>query len=495
MSDTPCSDECNYLIKLADRLASSIDDADERLKSWRESASTLLKSPEIESLQGEKTLELLSLQLRSEWLRYANSVSSRYLKSPPSFQLPVIPSGDKAATPYDRWMEPVVLEKRAVTYHTAPEGWHADHVMFNTGMGAITCLLLVMRTMFQPGSANPLRLHGLGGYFEIMDLITANHDELFQTQIFEDQALLHESVSAGGSQLIYIEPVSCRFSLDVFDLDRFLAAWQQRPANVPTVLIFDTTLTGNLFPVEEVLERMNPHKPAAVIQVSSTLKLDQEGLEFSNGGLMSIYSTKPESTVDTSFRMRRFRSAMGLGLGMDQIAALDYPGFLDQAVTDYHSTLVFENNAYVARRMDAGNDLLFDAKSHPVLSDSPDYKWAVAPFVYLRLRKGSNKEDLQFLKYVFFTEAEKRGLVFQPGSSFGFRGHRCELGGIRDIAGYETIRIAMGSRRGPCIDEAVNMVNEISHTQTFDKLRSLYPELVEVARKAAEQKKKHFGIR
>jgi len=493
MSDTPCSDECNYLIELAHRLETSIEDAGERLKLWHESANALLQSPDIESLAGERALEQLSLQLRSEWLRYANSISSCYLKSPPSFQLPRIPSGDTAATPYDRWMQPIALEKRANNYHRVPEGWHADHVMFNTGMGAITCMLLVMRTMFHPRAASPLRFHGLGGYFEIMDLITANNDELFQARIFQDQKQLRDSVSVGGSQLLYIEPVSCRFNLDIFDLEKFLSAWKQRPGNIPTILIFDTTLTGNLFPIEEVLTRTDPYKPAVVIQISSTLKLDQEGLEFSNGGLMSVYSTKPENTADMSFRMRRFRSAMGLGLNMDQIAALDYPGFLEQAISDRHSAAIFETNEYVARRVDAGDGLLFDSISHPALNGDSTCPWAVAPFVYLRLRKGSNKEDLEFLKYVFFTESQKRNMTFQPGSSFGFRGHRCELGGIRDVPGYETIRVAMGCRRGPNIQEAIQLINELSHMQTFDKLRAKYPALVEVARNAAEQKKKHFG--
>ena len=84
MSDTPCAEECIYLINLANRLGASMEDADTRLKSWHDSARSLLQSSEIESLAGEQALEQLSLQLRREWLRYANSISSRYLKSPPS---------------------------------------------------------------------------------------------------------------------------------------------------------------------------------------------------------------------------------------------------------------------------------------------------------------------------------------------------------------------------------------------------------------------------
>jgi len=493
MSETPCYDECRYLIRLADRLESLISAENSGLKDWRDRANALLHSQDLESLTGERTLDDLALQLRREWLHFANSVSSRYFRSPTSFQLPRLPSGSAAPTPYDRWMQPVSLEQRASGYHPAPEGWRADHVLFNTGMGVVTCLLPVLRTMFQPRTDSPLRMHGLGGYFEIMDLITANNDDLFQASIFRDQAQLRTSVSSGESQVIYVEPVSCRFDLDVFDLDAFLDAWKQRPQNIPGVIVFDTTLTANRFPIAEVLQRLQPGKPWAVVQFSSVLKLDQEGLEFSNGGLMSVYSVNAGNMEDFSFRMRRFRSAMGLGLTMDQLAMLDYPGFMDQAIIERHANAIFENNAYLAKRVDTGEDLLFDSKSHPVLNGDTEYPWAVAPFVYFQLRKGSDKEDLQLLKHVFYNEAEKRGLTFMPGSSFGFRGHRCELGGIRDVPGYETIRVAMGARKGPNVDEAVKLLNDLGLMRDFGRIREMYPELVDVARKEAEQKKKYFG--
>ncbi len=452
----------------------------------------MLDDPVLESDAGEAELDRLTILLRSGWLMHANSVSSRYFKSPPSFQRPVTPSGAVALTPYDRWMEPVALEARARNYRRALPGWHVDHVMFNTGMSAMTGLFMVMRTMFQPRAAAPLHCHGLGGYFEIMDLMAANNDELFRTNIVHSQEALMESVSAGGSQLLYVEPVSCRFDLEVFDIESFLNAWQKRPARVPSVLIFDTTLTGNLFPVADLLKRMGSHQPLAVIQVSSMIKLDQEGMEFSNGGLMSIYSANRGVVEDLSFRMRRFRSAMGLSMGMDQVAALDYPGFLDSSVMARHSQSVFENNAAVARKVEVGEDRLFASCSHPSINAAGGARaWSVAPFFYLRLRPGSTKEDLQLLKFVVNSEVESRGMAFQPGSSFGFRGHRCELGGIRDVDGYETIRVAMGSRPGPALEGVISLLNELSRVGDFDTLRARYPGLIEIARKADEAKKKH----
>jgi len=223
------------------------------IASWYATLDKVCGSSDIESVQGEQKLDQLALDLRTGWLQYANSVSSRWLKSPPDFQVPTLPSGEEAGVAYDRWLEPASLEARAAEYRPAPPGWFAEHSVFNTGMAAVTTLFAVLRTMFQPAPANPLRLHGLGGYFEVMDIIAANNDALFQTQIMPDQAPLLESIARGGSQIIYIEPVSCRFSLEVIHIERFFEAWMKRPANSPAVLIFDTTLTANRFPISDVL--------------------------------------------------------------------------------------------------------------------------------------------------------------------------------------------------------------------------------------------------
>jgi hypothetical protein len=276
--------------------------------------------------------------------------------------------------------------------------------------------------------------------------------------------------------------VSTTFAMGVFDLDGFLQAWEQRTGQIPAIIVFDTTVVGNTFPIESALKRMITPKPNLVIQISSTLKLDQEGLEFSNGGLMSIYAPAKPDVEDIASRMRKYRAALGLGLTLEQIAALDYPGFLDREITDNHCARIFQHNAQLAVQLEVGDDLLFARKSHPALQEQPSRPWAVAPFVYVRLREGSGKADRVFLRKVFSVEGATRGLAFQPGSSFGFRAHRCEMGGIRDQPATETIRFAMGCRKGPSIEKTIEFINEISLMKTFQHLGARYPALQESAR-------------
>lgn len=490
MTSPHCHDECEYLIQLADRMAASVEDRESLFQAWRDRANALLISPQLESLQGEQELEKLSLDLRTEWLRYANAVSSRYMKSPPHFQTVRLPSGDKAPFPYDRWNTPVHLEQRAIVYHKPPPDWTADHLLFNSGMGAISCLFQVIRKLYQPGTDAALQLHGIGGYFEIMDLMKTTDDSLFQFEIFSTQHQLQESVASASSQLLYIEPVYTRDgSLEVFDMEGFLRAWQRRPGNTPTIIILDTTFVGNVFPVNQFLEQLSPHKPQTVIQISSTLKLDQEGLEFSNAGLMSLFSVKEPVINGIAARLRKFRAMTGLGLTLEQIAALDYPGFLDRDYCDRHSNAVFANNARLALDIEAGPGMLFIGKYHPVLREYPSRTWAVAPFVNLQLESDTTKHDRELLKHVLFKEARLRGLSFRPGSSFGFREHRVETS-IQNEQGPQVIRVAMGCRKGPSVEGTIQLLNDISHMKSFTPVKDKYPELVETVRKFAEQKQK-----
>ena len=467
-----------------------MDQDDLQLQAWRDRARELLASTELETMQGEQELEKLSMDLRTVWLRHANFISSHYMKSPPHFQTVRMPSGQKSPFPYDRWNTPAYLEQRAAFYRQPPPEWTADHILFNSGMGAIACLLQVIRGLYQPRTGNALRLHGIGGYFEIMDLMKATDDDLFRLEIFPEQRKFQDSVARAESQLLYVEPVYTRDgSLEVFDMEGFLRAWQQRPGNILSTIILDTTFVGNTFPVSQFLEQLTPHRPQAVIQVSSTLKLDQEGLEFSNAGLMSLYSDKAPIVKGMAARLRNFRATTGLGLTLEQIAALDYPGYLDRDLCDRHSDSVFANNAQLALELEAGPGMLFIGKHHPALQEYPSRDWAVSPFVNLQLDPNTEQQDRELLKHVLFKEARLRGLSFRPGSSFGFRAHRVETS-IQNEQGTQVIRVAMGCRNGPSVEGTIQLLNDISRMKSFAAIREKYPDLVEIVRKFSEQKPK-----
>lgn len=487
MPSTPCKDEHDYLVRLADRLGTHMQDSEDSLNVWRKQAAELAREEYLENLQGEAGLEQMSLQLRTEWLRHANRISSRYLKSPPHFQVVHLPSGDKNPFPYDRWNKPWPLEARAAAFRPAPSGWTAEQVMFNSGMGAVICLLQVMRHMYQPRTGQTLQCHGVGGYFEIMDLMQDIQDDLLRFTIHDNHGEFLQSVAREEAPLVYIEPVyTGAGELRELDIDDFLAAWRQRQGKVPSTLILDTTFVGNRLHLADILPRLAPHPPRAVIQISSLLKLDQEGLEFSNAGLMTIYSANAEIATGVAKRMRKFRAAMGLGLTFEQTTALDYPGFLDPALSERHASAVFGNNARLAAALETGPDLLFTGKSHPSLRHATAGTLGIAPFVNVFLPADTSKYDRELLKHTLHAEANRRGISFQPGSSFGFRSHRVETS-IQSRDGTQVIRVAMGCRNGPSVTATIELLNEFSRMATFDTLRLRYPKLDSISRQFADQ--------
>ena len=84
-----------------------------------------------------------------------------------------------------------------------------------------------------------------------------------------------------------------------------------------------------------------------------------------------------------------------MGLTLDQIAALDYPSFLDRDLCDRYSNGVFANNARLALDIEAGPGMIFIGKYHPALQEYPSRSWAVAPFVNLQLEPDTDKESYQ----------------------------------------------------------------------------------------------------
>jgi len=57
-------------------------------------------------------------------------------------------------------------------------------------------------------------------------------------------------------------------------------------------------------------------------------------------------------------------------------------------------------------------------------------------------------------------EARKRGLVFDKGCSFGFRGHRFET--VRPEVGPPFLRVAMGRRGGPSFEGILRLFRTLT---------------------------------
>jgi hypothetical protein len=450
---------------------------------WRARAEALLKNPKLETAEGEQMLENLSLELRRRWLQRAHLRSDGYMMSPPHSQRKLLPGDVRLSYPYDRWVKPQDLEHRLKQHRPAPQGWLCEARVFSSGMSALTTVLQVLRAFGSDMwgvSKSPLSLHWFGGYFEITKALEVLCDARFQGRKHAQQKNLHDAIAQGKPDIILIEPVAANIDLDVFDMQAFVAAWKLRPENRPCIIVLDTSLVGDSFPVEAFCHQLSDHPPRLVINIRSGLKLDQNGLELSNLGLMTLLTPNLEghrerlSQLGNSLRI--VRTTFGVNLSGDECAALSAPFVLDAQSLTNHSQAVFANNQRLGEALSQKikpESGLFSQVIHPALGADKDKSWAVAPYVNLRYRSDDHS-DRALLRAVIENLAFRRKLTFLSGSSFGFRAHRFEMGFIRGTK-FSTLRIAMGARPGPSCDGVIALFEELADFQDMNALRAAYP--------------------
>ncbi|MEV4577354.1 hypothetical protein AB0K16_29345 [Nonomuraea jabiensis] len=427
-------------------------------------------------LAAEQELEQLAVRLRRALLARAHDHSDPHFRSPVHGPARPLPSGDTSGHIYERSANPTALEGRVAKAAPPPRGWRADHVMFSSGTAAISGLLQCYRSMVRGSERDPLRAGVWGGYFETDMLF-----ELLKSGAFTWDAVPDVISAVGGGQhdLLFIEPVRYTWDLTTLDLPAFVRAWRARSPRRTRVLVFDTTLASFTWPSARVLESLHDGSPLLVIEVRSGLKLDQQGLELANLGIVSIYSCHEDEGTPTAEQfgqyLRLIRSITGTALSMDAMAVLDTPFMAAPVWVARHAGQVFLNNQTLAAAL-AQESGLFSKIAHPSLTVASG-PLRHAPFVVCQLAE-DHIANHGFLLAVVREEVRRRGIRLDWGSSFGFRSHRWEtiIPRVQDRRGL--FKIAMGSRSGPSFEAAVELFRQLARYRDFDALRRAYPGLI-----------------
>jgi len=130
-----------------------------------------------------------------------------------------------------------------------------------------------------------------------------------------------------------------------------------------------------------------------------------------------------------------------------------------------HSRAVFDNNALLAQAMAKTNRLFAFAR--------PDCAWANAPYSIARL-PNADVSDYRQLESILTREADRRGIQFDHGGSFGFRFHRFEAVIPSDGMGEPYLRVAMGARPGPSLQGVVDLMCEVAAAPNLVSLTKRY---------------------
>ena len=463
-----CERERLQLSELGAKAVSHVPRAQLTFKNWLNAVARLNEAA-CTTFSAEAALASLTTEFRRLWLTVAHEASDLEAKltSPGNTQTHFRDDGET---------EPIALENRCTANAQKPIGWCSEHVLFSSAQGALASILLWAQEESFWCVDQSAHLTFAGASCETKDLL----DVLRTTGLSWSEPGKTDPVIEGTSRpsrVILIEPVFFDEGVNVFNIAEFQRVWRNHCAashtSAPILIVLDTTLLGAQFPLEELLEGLVGSKAPTLITVRSGMRLDQAGLELANVGIVSVY--RPESeiahTKQIADRLRTIRSSTGVGLTLDETAALDAPWFLDRDHAKHYAKAVFQNNALLAAAL-SNSHQLFRQVLYPNFADASSL-WAKAPYSVLRLREPS-AENYDTLARIIAYECAHRNLLFDRGGGFGLRGHRYDIITPATEACEPFLRIAMGARDGPSCDGIIKLLQELASCECISDLRANY---------------------
>jgi hypothetical protein len=464
----PGATECDRLVALADAMPALVKRRRPAFAAWYEKLYALAADPAVETLVGEQALEDCALELRRLWMATAHEYADDAYRSPLAGAARELPASPAMTYGYERSIECNAIEERLGAYRPTPPGWHAGHLLFSSGMAALSCCFTALPGLLKTAPGTALSLAAAGAYFETLAALDLAHG--IDTAVSGDVDALIATIERKRPHAVFIEPIIYDIDLGPLDVHRVgdaLAACASPPA-----LLIDSTLVGPALPMARLMARLQAVDLPFIVQMSSGLKLDQAGLELANVGVLSIYVPDRSDALsrlnELVAHLRTVRRLTGTALPVDSIALLDVPFFLDPAAFYEYTDAVFRHNAELAHALPEGG--MFERVVHPRLSAQADLPWAVAPFVMCHLRDDT-AVAAHALEEIIEAETRRRGLAFARGGSFGFRGHRFEAielaGGRRNVL----FKIALGARDGTSRRGITELLTEIGEAPDLETLR------------------------
>jgi hypothetical protein len=377
----------------------------------------------------EQALETFARDLRHAWLTSAAEATSKNLRSPTEAEPTVSQTGRPHQFGYERDLRPEELEQKCDNFFAPPsEPWCSEHLMFSSGQAAMTASLILMDgepRLVRP--RRPIRVAHQGAYFETTALLRLLPSLIKSVDVDAD------------FDAAIVEPIWCDGNFGSVDMGR-LARQLSRPGLGPRTIILDSTLRGRHDSVADFLANIRAPQPVFVFRVNSGLKLFQSGMELANVGILSVFGQDRATVQELAERLRGIRTLLDSGLRFADVAALEFPTFLDPTATLRYESAIFEHNAMVARAV-ADNNRIFQPVTHPSLGPGG----TDAPYCVFRL-KTESFSAYDRLENTIHAQARAKSLLFSRGGSFGFRSHRFEV--VRPDGDAPFLRVAMGRRPG-----------------------------------------------
>ncbi|MCM3390453.1 PLP-dependent transferase (plasmid) [Ureibacillus chungkukjangi] len=423
----------------------------------------LLINPPRNLFEIENELTNLSNLIRISWLESAFKYANAFYKSPLKGTKKLMPSGREINFRYERGLPSDILES----------DWESTNnvscVLFSSGMSAITTTLEALKNTKK--SKENLKIVTWISYFETVSLLNLLTTIATEQINYTCQEALNSHVQEDLVDIIFIESIRYNWDLEIFNIDELCKAINNRRHKKNLIyIIIDTTLSGTMFDLSKIYEKLEEDVNVMLFEVRSCVKLDQQGLEFSNVGFLKIQSLghlyKYQLVIHEL--IKRARTIMGTALSFQEVCSLDFGYFnLSEENVNYQKC-VFRNNEFLAKSISCKG--IISKVAHPSLDITKNYIWSHAPFVFIHL-KDSSLENYKKVFNFIINEVERVTGKVPIGDSFGFRDLRMELVITNGEPQESIIKIAAGAYKSPTLFlliQVINSLSEFKHVAEID---------------------------
>ncbi|EOO64599.1 MULTISPECIES: hypothetical protein [Bacillus cereus group] len=418
----------------------------------------------------EDQLNQFADHIRRNWFNLAHLSSSKLYKSPDITEKIMTPNNTELNYGYERCLSPKKLENRI---HMKVENWEGFSLLYSSAMAALTSLLNGIRKFYK--KKNSIKGIFLGSYFENYHLIdnfnsvNMNITKIVDTKQLKEKNYIHDL------DFMIIEPVKYNLNLETINLEDLIEVLKYKPDDKILFLIFDTTLLSGVFEKEKFFKKISSIKNIFFIEIKSCLKLDQHGLEFSNSGLMSVYTNKNLISLMGKLHefFEGFRSIYGSGLSFNQVCLLDFNGF-NQNTT--YPNAILKNNELFAKSINIKPNSIIEKVIHPSLDYDNFDEYKMAPFLFLKIKNPNDFKCNLFIEIIKY-ELQKININIKVSNSFGFRQTRMQYIKTVEQKPNFVIKIAVGKIKGIMFYKLIEIINNLAEIENFNAFQNIYPSI------------------
>jgi len=415
-------------------------------------------------VNNENTLDLMTNYIRKEWMKKAFFHSVDLYRSPEHFTTKKTLNQNIVEYDYERTLKCRSFENNI---HHSNGDFDGFSILFSSAMAAIdTLYTLILRTLRSRKKVSGLQICG---YYENILLSSEYRNFINIDYLVKEESFHHLDFDKYDFYLV--EPIRANFDLSKTDLELFLETAFRINNNKIRYFIFDSSLLGSTFPIDEILNKFKNKDKVIICSIRSGLKLDQEGMEFSNCGLLSFYFSKDLNPMikPVYSYLEDYRGKTGKALNFYDICMLDNDYFF---MNPNYAEDILENTYDFYQLLSIKTNNVIKKVVYPYADRK--YSYYKTPYLFIKLQE-DKEESYKLLLDILIEICEINGCYLNSRNSFGFRNISVEyFQNIEDLS--LVFKIAPGKLKGYKFFLLIEILNYISEMdlKTFKSLRPYY---------------------